>query len=244
MLASAADRPSDGCLGTPDIIAGFNSRGPAATPDGLIVKPDMTAPGVNVNSSVPCDETGCGFAFFQGTSMATPHLAGSAAALIWDGGWQDADDFVPTPLPSDFDNPRDEQVKSLLVNSSLDGVVMDHVTGTNLVNVNDEGSGRLELVGAFNEVFYADPVAFNVGRVGRGAPSGSATVTFSGEVGTLTANSTAPTLAGVSANVDVVGNTVTLTLMRDRGVRGDTEGVVTVSNGTTSMHLVYFARFE
>lgn len=219
--------------GTADIIAGFSSRGPAPTPDGLIVKPDMTAPGVNVNSSVPCDDSGCGFAFFQGTSMATPHLAGSAAALIWNRGWHAAFEA------------RDEQIKSLLVNNSLDETVTDHVTGTKLVKVNDEGSGRLELVGAFGESFYADPVAFNVGLVDRGALSASATVTLSGDFGAPSATASAPSLAGVASELTVSGNEVTLTLTRARGVRGDVEGVVTITNGAGgSIHVVYFARFE
>src|SRR5437867_54235 len=50
-----------------DIIAGFSSRGP--TPFTFLIKPDATAPGVNVLSSVFDGK----FAFFQGTSMATPH---------------------------------------------------------------------------------------------------------------------------------------------------------------------------
>src|SRR5204863_3210049 len=62
-----------------DIMAGFSSQGP--TDVDFRVKPDVVAPGVNVLSSIPhafCDAPPC-FAFFQGTSMATPHLAGSAA---------------------------------------------------------------------------------------------------------------------------------------------------------------------
>ncbi len=68
--------------GNNDIMAGFSSQGP--TDVDFRVKPDVVAPGVNVLSSIPqqfCDAPrpgGC-FAFFQGTSMATPHLAGSAA---------------------------------------------------------------------------------------------------------------------------------------------------------------------
>lgn len=227
--------------GTPDIIAGFSSRGPIATPDGLIVKPDMTAPGVNVNSSVPCSEGGaCGFAYFQGTSMATPHLAGSAAAILWNRNWNDVGDF---PDVASF-NQRDEQVKSLLVNNAEDGVVTDHVTGANLVGVNDEGAGRLELAEAFGEAFHAAPVAFNIGVLDRGVTTGSATVTLSGELGGVTATASTPSLAGVTATASPSGNQVTLTLTAARGVRGDAEGTVTVSNGLGGeIHLVYFARF-
>ncbi|MDP9350227.1 MAG: S8 family serine peptidase, partial [Chloroflexota bacterium] len=58
-----------------DIIAGFSSRGP--TPYTYRIKPDVSAPGVNVYSSVP----GVDFAMYQGTSMASPHVAGASAVL-------------------------------------------------------------------------------------------------------------------------------------------------------------------
>jgi putative cell wall-binding protein/subtilisin family serine protease len=65
-------------VGAYDIDGGigfFSGRGDGQ--DGA-VKPDISAPGVNVRSSVP----GGGYESFSGTSMASPHLAG-AVALLW-----------------------------------------------------------------------------------------------------------------------------------------------------------------
>ena len=56
-------------------IASLSSRG--AGPAGRI-KPDVAAPGVNVRSSVP----GGGYASLSGSSMASPHTAGTVA-LMW-----------------------------------------------------------------------------------------------------------------------------------------------------------------
>ncbi|MEV4624878.1 S8 family serine peptidase [Micromonospora sp. NPDC049523] len=56
-------------------IADFSSRGPAR--DGVI-RPDITAPGVGIVSSLPGSQYGSA----DGTSMASPHLTG-AIALLW-----------------------------------------------------------------------------------------------------------------------------------------------------------------
>ena len=57
-------------------IAPFSSRGSSFF--GGIIKPNISAPGVNVRSSTP----GGTYDSFSGTSMATPHLSG-VVALIW-----------------------------------------------------------------------------------------------------------------------------------------------------------------
>ncbi|HEY8049661.1 MAG TPA: S8 family serine peptidase, partial [Ramlibacter sp.] len=61
--------------------ASFSSRGPSNAAQGNILKPDIMAPGVDVIAAVAptIDNAGESFASYQGTSMATPHIAGIAA---------------------------------------------------------------------------------------------------------------------------------------------------------------------
>ena len=114
-----------------DILAGFSSRGPAIVGNRLLteIKPDVVAPGVNVYSSIlmtSCTQPPC-FAFFQGTSMATPHVAGSAALIK-----QLHPDWSPL------------QVKSALENSAKRPVGSSS-SNTPLTNPMSRGGGRIDL---------------------------------------------------------------------------------------------------
>ena len=101
-------------------IASFSSRGTGQ--DGEI-KPNISAPGVNVRSSVP----GNAYASFNGTSMAAPHLGG-AIALLWSA--------APS-LIGDVDGTR----------ALLDGSAVDTAAGQCGGTTDDNnvfGEGRLD----------------------------------------------------------------------------------------------------
>jgi minor extracellular serine protease Vpr len=149
--ASAVDTLKEFITTNKDILAGFSSQGPT-TPD-LLIKPDATSVGVNVLSSITCvgKTISCGgegsWAFFSGTSMSTPHFAGSAAVLL---------QLHPEWSP--------DQVKSALVNRA-DVVVKDSKTGTHDLGPTAQGAGRENLSVAADANTWLRPVSASFGQV-------------------------------------------------------------------------------
>jgi subtilisin family serine protease len=65
------------------VVAGFSSRGPDLTSGGDLLKPDITAPGVDIVAAVaPGPHRGDNFDVVSGTSMSSPHVAGLAALIL------------------------------------------------------------------------------------------------------------------------------------------------------------------
>jgi subtilisin family serine protease len=143
-----------------DVLASFSSRGPVDVT--ARVKPDVVAPGVNVLSSIPlsfCEDAtwfdpnvGC-WAFFQGTSMASPHLAGMAAVVLdahpaWES-WQ---------------------VRSAIVNTAdQDGVMQTLDPSKVETNVQYVGAGLADLDAAVTAKVALSRPSISFGAV----PSGS-----------------------------------------------------------------------
>ena len=216
-----------------DIIAGFSSRGP--TPFTALIKPDVTAPGVNVYSAVfdEADPDVLGYAYFQGTSMATPHLAGSAALLL---------QLHPDWSPAD--------VKSALVQTAK-RPVWDHVAGTNPTGVLTRGGGRVDLDSAHATPLTFDPASVSFGEWKGNKPVAAsvavAVKNVSGTPQTCSAATDGSSFVSVSPAAFMVaaGGTTTLTATLDAGrslAAGDHSGDVTVTCGGTTLKAPWWVR--
>lgn len=111
-------------------IAGFSSRGPVTADSSGRLKPEISAPGVAVRSTWVNN----GYNTIQGTSMASPHVAG-AVALLWSA--------VPS-LVGDIDKTEQILIKSATpVPANACGEGDDPVVPNNTY-----GYGRLDILAA------------------------------------------------------------------------------------------------
>jgi subtilisin family serine protease len=131
-----------------DVMASFSSRGGPGQSLG-ISKPDVTAPGVQIlaghtpaSVDIATGPTGQLFQAIAGTSMSSPHVAGSAALLK---------DLFPAWTPG--------QIKSALMTTAEQHVVKeDGVTPTDAF---DDGSGRINLKKALDPGVTFDETGAN-----------------------------------------------------------------------------------
>jgi minor extracellular serine protease Vpr len=141
-----------------NLMASFSSQGP--THGDMLIKPDVVAPGADVLSAQPawtCNEEDADpkvpcWAFFGGTSMATPHLAGAAAVVRGDH---------PTWTAA--------QVRSAVTNTAQQNILThpetDVVTNDALI----VGAGLLDVEAAVGASVAVDPVSKSFGSVSSGS---------------------------------------------------------------------------
>ncbi|HEY2208656.1 MAG TPA: S8 family serine peptidase [Gaiellaceae bacterium] len=197
----------------PDVVASFSSSGP--TPVSLLLKPDVTAPGVDVLSSIPPNT----WEAWDGTSMATPHVSGGAALLL---------QRHPTWTV--------EQVKSALAST---GDPVRPASGSGPVSTLRQGGGRIALARADQPLLFTDPTSLGWGLVRRGfsgtthlsttdAGGGSAPWSVSVEPQSMPRGATLTPLASSL----VAGQVLSLRLSVSRTARaGDATGFVVLTRG-------------
>ena len=149
---------STGAYDVNNNIASFSARGAGQNGE---LKPNISAPGVNVRSSIP----GGGYASFNGTSMAAPHLAG-AIALLWSAAPGLVGDISAT--------------RALLDGTATDK--SDTTCGGTAADNNVYGEGRLDALKLLDAAPIGDvgTLAGTVTDAATGNPIAGATVTVTG----------------------------------------------------------------
>lgn len=118
------------------MLADFSSRGPVTST--WEIKPDVVAPGVAINSTVPG-----GYLSLQGTSMAAPHVAGACALIK-----QAHPDWGP------------EKIKAALMNTAKPIVNRKG----NLYRTFEQGAGRIQMDKALKTNTLVIPASLQFGK--------------------------------------------------------------------------------
>jgi subtilisin family serine protease len=219
---------SEGDNGPADAIAGFSDSGP--TPISLQFKPDVTAPGEDILSSLPGDQWSDHD--WSGTSMAAPHVAGAVAVLK---------QRHPTWTVA--------QLKSALTTT---GDPVHPVGSTAEISALREGGGRIDLARADNPLVFVSPTALSYALVRRATTqTKQIAVTDAGGGPDPWTVSVAPqsTPTGVtltpSATSLVAGASLGLTLaVSADAAEGDAVGFVLLRRGTDVRRIPYWAHVE
>ncbi|HVP74870.1 MAG TPA: S8 family serine peptidase [Gaiellaceae bacterium] len=174
--------------GRSGVITSFSSAGPTAF--GHDLKPDVSAPGGQILSATLPNTSKSRFAVFDGTSMATPHVAGAAALLL---------ELHPSWTP--------QEVKSALVSTA--GPAWADTARTQEAPVTLEGGGLVSLPAAADPQLFTDPasLSFEDLNVLRGAASRALLVRLTdagGGAGTWQVG-LRPQAASAGASLDVTG---------------------------------------
>jgi subtilisin family serine protease len=215
-IAAASSTGGHGSIET-DTASDFSSLGPA--PYSLAFKPDVTAPGDEVASSVP----GGGYATLSGTSMASPHVAGAVAVL---------EQRHPNWSPA--------QIKSALMTTGAP------VTVTGEVSPLKEGGGRIDLPHADRPLLFTSPTALSFGLrrprtsfgrtlfltdAGGGAGTWSVRVTNGAGLVSVAAQATVPGSVRVNVAIGSVPEQ-------------DVSGFIVLTRGTDSRRVPFWFRVE
>src|ERR1043166_3426969 len=152
-------------------LASFSSRGPSTFYTPNVLKPNISAPGVNVRSSTFGSDSG--FGNLSGTSMAGPHVVG-VVALLWSARPAYVRNIAAT--------------KALLQNTANPSVVVAPQTcgGTPSTQIpnNSFGYGRVDALAAYNASAPTAAGAMISGQVttSNGLPLAGVTIQLSGDV--------------------------------------------------------------
>ncbi|HQO20712.1 MAG TPA: S8 family serine peptidase [Acidobacteriota bacterium] len=123
-----------------DVLMYFSSRGP--TDDGRL-KPDLCAPGANINSADGL--TNCSTAYNAGTSMSAPAVSGGAALMrqYFLEGWYPGG----TKSAADSRRPSAALLKACLLNGAMEMTGDDQLSSQTVTRVPslDQGWGRIHL---------------------------------------------------------------------------------------------------